>query len=48
MNLCAWAAIVRDPDKLMLLVHEINDLLEQKERRSEIPFSKCDSTDQIS
>ena len=33
LELCAQAAVEQDPDKLMALVKEINDLLEQKERR---------------
>jgi hypothetical protein len=33
MQLCAQAAIEQDPDKLLALVQEINDLLEEKERR---------------
>src|SRR5215469_3288349 len=33
MQLCAQAATEEDPMKLIALVNEINDLLEQKERR---------------
>ena len=33
MQLCAQAATEDDPTKLIALVNEINDLLEQKERR---------------
>lgn len=33
MNLCGQAAIEQDPEKLIRLVKEINDLLEEKERR---------------
>ena len=33
MELCALAAVEQDPLKLMELVEEINDLLEEKERR---------------
>jgi|HubBroStandDraft_2_1064218.scaffolds.fasta_scaffold3342597_1 hypothetical protein len=33
MELCARAAVEQDPQKLMELVSEINDLLEEKERR---------------
>ena len=33
MQLCAQAAVEQDPKKLMELVKEINELLEQKERR---------------
>lgn len=33
LELCGQAAVEQDPKKLMLLVKEINDLLEQKERR---------------
>jgi hypothetical protein len=32
MELCAQAAVEQDPEKLMELVKEINDLLEEKER----------------
>lgn len=33
MNLCEQAAIEQDPDKLMDLIRQINQLLEEKERR---------------
>lgn len=33
MELCEKAANEQDPEKLMVLVKEINDLLEAKERR---------------
>jgi hypothetical protein len=33
MELCAQAAVEQDPEKLMELVREINNLLEEKERR---------------
>lgn len=33
MELCAQAAVEQDPDRLLILVHEINRLLEEKERR---------------
>jgi len=33
LELCKQAAIEQDPEKLMALVKEINDLLETKERR---------------
>jgi len=33
MELCAQAAVEQDPKKLIKLVAEINDLLEEKERR---------------
>lgn len=33
-ELCAQAAVETDPNKLMALVKEINDLLEAKERLS--------------
>jgi len=33
MGLCAQAADKQDPQKLLVLVKEINDLLEEKERR---------------
>jgi hypothetical protein len=33
LQLCAQAAVEQDPKKLLDLVSEINELLEQKERR---------------
>jgi hypothetical protein len=33
MELCAQAAVEQDPNKLLALVREINELLEGKERR---------------
>jgi len=33
MELCAQAAVEQDPKKLLELAKEINDLLEEKERR---------------
>jgi hypothetical protein len=33
MELCAQAASEQDPERLMELVKEINDLLEEKEQR---------------
>ena len=33
MELCKQAAVEQDPKKLLELVVEINDLLEEKERR---------------
>jgi hypothetical protein len=33
MELCAQAATEQDPDKLMVLIKEITELLEVKERR---------------
>lgn len=33
MELCAQAAVEQDSDRLLILVHEINRLLEEKERR---------------
>jgi hypothetical protein len=32
MELCARAAEEKDPDKFLVLIREINDLLEEKER----------------
>jgi hypothetical protein len=32
-NLCEQAAVKQDPDKLMLLVQQINGMLDEKERR---------------
>jgi hypothetical protein len=32
-ELCAQAAVEKDPDKLLVLVQEINRLLEEKESR---------------
>ncbi len=43
MQLCAQAAIEEDPDKLLMLVNEINDLLEKKERRLGIRLPKANS-----
>jgi hypothetical protein len=33
MQLCQQASVEQDPEKLLVLVREINDLLEAKERR---------------
>ena len=33
MQLCAQAAVEQDPEKLLVLVREINRLLEEKEQR---------------
>jgi len=33
LELCAQAAVEQDPKKLVVLVQEINELLQQKERR---------------
>ena len=33
MELCAQAAVEQDPQRLMKLVAEINNILEEKERR---------------
>ncbi len=33
MHLCEQAAVEQDPDKLMDLIKQINQLLEEKERR---------------
>jgi hypothetical protein len=33
MELCAQAAVEQDPQRLLELAKEINDLLEEKERR---------------
>lgn len=33
MHLCEQAAIEQDPEKLMALIKQINQLLEEKERR---------------
>ena len=40
MKLCEQAAVEQDPHKLVALVTEINDLLEQKERRLGILLSR--------
>lgn len=40
MQLCAQAATEEDPSRLMALVDEINDLLEQKERRLRILLAR--------
>ena len=33
LELCAQAAVEQDPQRLLALVKQINDLLEEKERR---------------
>jgi hypothetical protein len=45
MHLCEQAAVEQDPDKLMDLIKQINQLLEEKERRlkAESSFSDTDS-----
>jgi hypothetical protein len=40
MQLCAEAASEDDPTRLMALVNEINDLLEQKERHLAILLAR--------
>ena len=42
MELCARAAVEQDPDKLLILVKEINRLLEEKEHKlkSSLPPSE--------
>jgi hypothetical protein len=44
MHLCEQAAVEQDPDKLMDLIKQINQLLEEKERRlkGESSFSDPD------
>ena len=44
MHLCEQAAVEQDPDKLMDLIKQINQLLEEKERRlkGESSFSDSD------
>ena len=44
MHLCEQAAVEQDPDKLMDLIKQINQLLEEKERRlkGEASFSDTD------
>ena len=44
MKLCAQVAVEQDPDKVLELVKEINELLQQKERRIGIPGSKQTKT----
>ena len=42
--LCQQAAVEQDPDKMLELIKEINDLLEEKEKRLEAKRStKADS-----
>ena len=42
--LCQQAAVEQDPDKMLELIKEINDLLEEKEKRLETERStKADS-----
>lgn len=38
MHLCEQAAVEQDPDKLMDLIKQINQLLEEKERRLKSAF----------
>jgi hypothetical protein len=40
MELCAQAAVEQDPQKLLVLVQEINRLLEEKETRARARFTK--------
>ena len=55
MELCAQAAVEQDPDKLLALVKEINDLLEAKERRLGIlppkpnsrPSNRCGRSERL-
>lgn len=42
MRLCELAAVEQDPQKLLKLVAEINDLLEAKERRLGLKPSPAD------
>jgi hypothetical protein len=43
-ELCAQAAVERDPKKLLELVGEINRLLEKKERRLRTPSPSSSSS----
>jgi hypothetical protein len=42
MHLCEQAAVEQDPDKLMDLIKQINQLLEEKERRLKRDFKGSD------
>ena len=44
MELCAEAAVEQDPNRLLALAKEINELLMQKERR--LAVVRCDSVSQ--
>lgn len=44
MQLCEQAVVEQDPEKLMILVKEINELLEAKDLRSGLVPKKSDST----
>jgi hypothetical protein len=44
MQLCAQAAVEQDPEKLLVLVREINRLLGEKEERLKSPGNKSDET----
>jgi hypothetical protein len=41
MELCEQASVEQDPQKLLELAQQINDLLEEKERRLGIASPKC-------
>ena len=45
MHLCEQAAVEQDPDKLMDLIKQINQLLEEKERRLKGESSFSDNGD---
>jgi hypothetical protein len=44
MELCAQAAVEQDPEKLLVLVKEINRLLEEKEQRLKSSVKKPEET----
>ena len=46
MHLCEQAAVEQDPDKLMDLIKQINQLLEEKERRLKNESNRPNRDDQ--
>lgn len=42
MHLCEQAVVEQDPEKLMDLIKQINQLLEEKERRLKSDSKGCD------
>lgn len=45
MHLCEQAAVEQDPDKLLDLIRQINQILEEKERRLKAASSFSDHVD---
>jgi hypothetical protein len=44
-DLCEQAAVEQDPERLMILIKEINHLLEEKEKRLQKRTDKCTGAD---